>query len=142
VIEIENISVTYKSGELRIPALSSVNLKIEKGEYLSILGPNGSGKSTLVKALCGLVTLDNGSIKINGAEISAGQFSTRLFGKVGVVFQEPSGQFLMPSVRREIESVLENLGLEYALQQERFNDIISEFELQKLLNVAPQNLIQ
>jgi energy-coupling factor transport system ATP-binding protein len=140
VIEIENISVTYKSGELRIPALSSVNLKIEKGEYLSILGPNGSGKSTLVKALCGLVTLDNGSIKINGAEISAGQFSNRLFGKVGVVFQEPSGQFLMPSVKREIESVLENLGLEYALQQERFNDIISEFELQKLLNVAPQNL--
>jgi energy-coupling factor transport system ATP-binding protein len=140
VIEIKNISVTYKSGERQIHALSSVNLKIETGEYLSVLGPNGSGKSTLVKALCGLVAPEEGNIKINHMEIYPGQFSSRLFGKVGVVFQEPSGQFLMPSVRREIESVLENLGLEYTLQQKRFNDIVSGFELQKLLHISPQYL--
>jgi len=140
VIEIKNISVIYKSGNRKIPALSSVNLTVEDGEYLSVLGPNGSGKSTLVKALCGLVEFDEGGILINGSEVYPGKFSGTLFGKVGVVFQEPSGQFLMPSVRKEIEAVLENLGLDYPHQVERFEKIADKFQLNRILHISPDKL--
>ena len=140
MIEIDNISVTYKSGERKILALSSVNLTIEDGEFLSVLGPNGSGKSTLVKALCGLVEFDEGSIMINGSEVFPGKFSDTLFGKIGVVFQEPSGQFLMPSVRKEIEAVLENLGLDYPRQIERFEEIVDKFQLDRILHIPPDKL--
>jgi len=140
VIEINNISVSYKSGDKKIPALSSVNLNIEKGEYFSILGPNGSGKSTLVKAVCGLVPLSDGFIKINGNKVVRGEFSKTLFGRVGVVFQEPSGQFLMPSVRKEIESPLQNLGLNYLDQQKRFDEVVERFELKNMLEISPEYL--
>jgi len=140
VIEIKNISVIYRSGERKIPALSSVNLAIENGEFLSVMGPNGSGKSTLVKALCGLVELDEGGILINGSEVVAGGFPDTLFGKIGVVFQEPSGQFLMPSVRKEIEAVLENLGLDYPRQLERFEEIVDKFQLDHMLQIPPDKL--
>jgi len=140
VIEINDISVIYKSGESKIPALSSVNLTIEDGEFLSVLGSNGSGKSTLVKALCGLVEFDEGGVLINGTAVVPGRFSDTLFGKIGVVFQEPSGQFLMPSVRKEIESVLENLGLDYPHQVERFEEIVDKFQLDGILHIPPDKL--
>lgn len=140
MIEIKNISVIYKSGERKIPALSSVSLTIEDGEFLSVLGSNGSGKSTLVKALCGLVEFDEGDILIDGTEVIPGKFSETLFGKIGVVFQEPSGQFLMPSVRKEIEAVLENLGLDYPRQVKRFDEVVNKFQLNRILHIPPDKL--
>ena len=92
MIEISDISVTYRSGDGKIPALSDLSLNIDDGEHVSILGPNGSGKSTLVKSLCGLVSLSGGYIKINDIAVKRGEFSKTLFGTVGVVFQEPSGR--------------------------------------------------
>ena len=140
MIDVNKISVIYKSGDKKIPALSSLSLNIEDGAYISILGPNGSGKSTLVKALCGLVPLSEGYIKINGVEVARGEFSRKLFGSVGVVLQEPSGQFLMPTVRKEIESPLQNLGLNYPEQQKRFDEVVERFELKNMLDISPENL--
>ncbi|UCC78372.1 MAG: ATP-binding cassette domain-containing protein [Candidatus Zixiibacteriota bacterium] len=113
---------------------------MEDGAYISILGPNGSGKSTLVKALCGLVPLVEGNIEICGKKLLPGVFVKELFGKVGVVFQEPSGQFLMPTVRKEIESPLQNLGLDYGQQQKRFDEVVERFELNNILEISPENL--
>ena len=48
LIELEGISKTYKTGKISFEALRGVDLKIEKGESLSIIGPSGSGKSTLM----------------------------------------------------------------------------------------------
>ncbi|UCE67919.1 MAG: ATP-binding cassette domain-containing protein [Candidatus Zixiibacteriota bacterium] len=140
MIDVNNISVIYKSGDKRIPALSSLSLNIEDGAYISILGPNGSGKSTLVKALCGLVPLADGCIEIFGKRVLPGAFSKEFFGKVGVVFQEPSGQFLMPTVKKEIESPLQNMGLSYLEQQKIFDEIIERFELINILHISPENL--
>jgi energy-coupling factor transporter ATP-binding protein EcfA2 len=140
VIEFSNISVNYRSGDKIIPALSSLSLTIETGEYLSILGPNGSGKSTLVKALCGLVPPSNGEIKINGQKVIRDGFTDSFFGKVGVVFQEPSGQFLMPTVIKEIESPLQNLGLSHPSQHRKFLEIVDRFGLRDLLDMSPEDL--
>ncbi len=140
MIEIKNISVVFNGREGKIPALSSLNLSIDQGEYLSILGPNGSGKSTLLKAVCGLIPASDGEILIDGAPVVPGKFGRLLFGKVSVVLQEPSGQFLMPSVKTEIISVLQNLGLPENTQLQRLDAIVKQFSLEPLLDLLADNL--
>ena len=47
IIKLENISRSYKNGQVVIEALKNINLSIEEGEFISIMGPSGSGKSTM-----------------------------------------------------------------------------------------------
>lgn len=63
-VRIENISKSYG----KIPALQSVRLKIEPGEFLTMLGPSGSGKTTLLMVIAGFVRPDNGSLQIGNVE--------------------------------------------------------------------------
>ncbi|MES2381309.1 MAG: ABC transporter ATP-binding protein [Bacteroidota bacterium] len=70
VIDINNIGKTYKIGEVVVNALVSVDLKIEKGEYVALMGPSGSGKSTLMNILGCLDTPSRGSYKLNGTNVS------------------------------------------------------------------------
>ncbi|MEE9553244.1 MAG: energy-coupling factor transporter ATPase [candidate division Zixibacteria bacterium] len=139
MIEIKNIAVQYPRGDLG-PAISSFDLHLSEGEYLSVLGPNGSGKSTLIKAICGMIKLSNGEIKINDEIVRPGRFGDDLFGVVAAVFQEPGGQFLMPDVKSEIMTVLQNLGLPLKRQKEVFDLIVSRFSLERLLDLKPHNL--
>ena len=50
-IRIEGVEKFYTIGESRLHALKSVNLEVEKGEFLAVLGPSGSGKSTLMNVI-------------------------------------------------------------------------------------------
>lgn len=79
-VQIEQASKKY--GDTTV--LRQVSLQVEKGEFITLLGPSGCGKSTLLRCIAGLETLDNGSIKVNGNEISHLQPQRR---NVGMVFQ-------------------------------------------------------
>ncbi len=140
MIEIDNIKVSYRSDDSIMTVISSLSFDVEKGQYLAVLGPNGSGKSTLIKALCGMVPLENGYIRISGKMVSPGRFSEDLFGNVAAVFQEPSGQFLMADVKLEILSVLQNLGLSHEIQMNRLDQIIERFSLHDFLGKSPDFL--
>ncbi len=63
VLELKSVNKTYGKS---FQALQDINLKIEKGEIFALLGPNGAGKTTLINAVCGLIRLTSGSIKIGG----------------------------------------------------------------------------
>jgi len=65
VIEIANL--TKKFGNFT--AVNSLNLKIEKGEIFGFLGPNGAGKTTTIKMMTGLITIDNGDVRIGDLSI-------------------------------------------------------------------------
>jgi len=140
MIEIKDITVRYPGQDNSNPALSNFGITLDSGEYLAVLGANGSGKSTLIKAICGLIEHESGNISIDGIDVRPGKFGDNLFGKVGVVFQEPTGQFLMPTVNAEIEMVLQNLGLSYKDQQTRLDKIVDSFSLKNLLYKRPENL--
>ncbi len=87
LIQMEHVRVAYSSG---MEALKSVNISVEKGEFLFVVGSSGSGKSTLIKTLLGEVGVSSGQILVAGRELS------RLKKKelphyrrmLGVVFQE------------------------------------------------------
>jgi zinc transport system ATP-binding protein len=65
-LEIENLNVTFAD----FVVLEDINLKINEGEFVSILGPNGSGKSTLLRTILGIFKPTKGNIKILGDEIN------------------------------------------------------------------------
>ena len=69
MFEIKEVTKLYEIGDSQVHSLDSVNLKIEKGEFLSVIGPSGSGKSTLLYTLGGLLTPTKGSVTIQGTEI-------------------------------------------------------------------------
>jgi putative ABC transport system ATP-binding protein len=70
VIDINKIGKTYKIGEVIVNAIDTIDLKIEKGEYVALMGPSGSGKSTLMNILGCLDTPSRGDYKLNGIDVS------------------------------------------------------------------------
>jgi branched-chain amino acid transport system ATP-binding protein len=67
VVEATNVTAGYLPG---VNILNSCSLIARKGELIGIIGPNGAGKSTLLKAIFGLVKVRDGSIRLNGEEIT------------------------------------------------------------------------
>ena len=71
MIEISGVNKTFYLGDSAVHALDNINLRIEQGEYLSVMGPSGSGKSTLLNMLGLLDRPDNGSYLLNGVDTMA-----------------------------------------------------------------------
>jgi len=89
-IETINLSMTYRSGKLNVPALKNVNLTVNHGEFIAIMGPSGCGKSTLLHLLGGLMRPTNGNIFVDGidiAKLSDSERTTVRRDKIGYVFQ-------------------------------------------------------
>ena len=89
-IMIRNLEKEYKVNKKSFKALNDINLDIEKNEFVMILGPSGSGKSTLLNIIGGMDTKTNGSVIINGEEITNyTDNELRKFRKekIGFVFQ-------------------------------------------------------
>ncbi len=90
MIEMKNIKKIYKMGKVSLEALKGIELKIEAGEFVSIMGPSGSGKSTLMNIIGCLDTPTDGSYffeERNVAGLSFDQLSTIRNQKIGFVFQ-------------------------------------------------------
>jgi putative ABC transport system ATP-binding protein len=90
VIELNQVSKTYKMDETEVRALDGIDLKINKKEFVAIMGPSGSGKSTLLHMIGCLDRPTEGKVILDGADISRLNDSelARLRGnKLGFVFQ-------------------------------------------------------
>ena len=84
MLEINNLKKTFENGS---PALKGVDLKINKGEFVSILGPSGSGKTTLLRTINGLETSSGGEIYFDNKEVNNNNIS-EIQKKTGMIFQE------------------------------------------------------
>ena len=90
VIRLENLNRRYRMGADHIDALGSVNLTVERGDYLAIMGPSGSGKSTLMNIIGCLDTPTGGAYWLNGKSVSAmneRQLARVRNTEIGFVFQ-------------------------------------------------------
>jgi len=111
MIEAEGVSFSYRTGEPdAVPALRDLSLRIEPGQFVTIIGHNGSGKSTLVKLLTAVLYPTEGEIRIDGIPVrEENQWEIR--ERVAVVFQDPDDQLIMNRVADDVAFGPENLGL-------------------------------
>ncbi|PSR67709.1 ABC transporter ATP-binding protein [Nocardia sp. MDA0666] len=90
MLELTDVVKEYRVGEQRVRALDTISLRIEAGEFTSVIGPSGSGKSTLLHLLGALDSPDSGSITFRGEEIGSlddNRQSEFRRHRVGFVFQ-------------------------------------------------------
>jgi putative ABC transport system ATP-binding protein len=90
VIRLEKLNRRYRMGSEHIDALGSVDLTVERGDYLAIMGPSGSGKSTLMNIIGCLDTPTGGEYWLNGKSVSAmneKQLARVRNTEIGFVFQ-------------------------------------------------------
>ena len=89
VVEAINLKKTYMLGKVPVEALHGVNLKVEVGEFVSILGPSGSGKSTLLNLIGALDKPTQGKLLIEGTDLATLNDNqlTDIRRRIGFVFQ-------------------------------------------------------
>ena len=91
LIEMKKVKKTYKLGETEVHALQGVNVKISKGEFISIVGPSGSGKSTLMHIIGCLDIPSEGAYHLQGedvGEMNGDQLANIRKKFIGFVFQD------------------------------------------------------
>jgi len=86
MIEFKNVTKTYPNG---VTALKNVNLTIEQGEFVAIIGLSGAGKSTLIRAINRMHDIQQGTLSVDGVDVSKlhGKTLRRFRRKIGMIFQ-------------------------------------------------------
>ena len=90
LVEIRDVYKTFTRGAERIDVFTGLTLDVEQGSFTALMGPSGSGKSTLLNLIAGLDRPTSGTVRVNGADVSAmtpAQLATWRSEHVGFVFQ-------------------------------------------------------
>jgi len=137
IVEFNDVTRIYTSGDHELKALNGVNLSLEKGKFIVILGPSGAGKSTLLNILGGLDSPTDGSVIVNGKDISKlsnKELADYRAETVGFVFQFYN---LIPTL-----TVKENVELVKEIVKNPIDaeKIIAEVGLSDHLNNFPSEL--
>jgi len=141
VVEAVNLKKTYMLGKVPVEALRGVNLKVETGEFLAVLGPSGSGKSTLLNLIGALDKPTDGTVLIDGVDISRlndNQLANLRRG-IGFVFQFFN---LIPrlTARQNVELPMAISGLSKDERRKRAEELLEIVGLKERMNHKPTEL--
>lgn len=142
MIELENVTKTYYTGESSFQALKGVSINISRGENVAIVGPSGSGKSTLMNILGLLDKPTEGQYKLGGEDVlrlTADEQAYWRNRKIGFVFQ---AFFLLPRLTA-LQNVM--LPLQYAREkppdiEDRAMLMLERMEIKQFYNHRPNEL--
>jgi len=142
VVDLRQVSKSYGEGDLVVPVLFDVTLRVAQGEYLAIMGPSGSGKSTLMNIIGCLDVATSGTYLLNGTDVSTcsdDELSDLRNRTIGFVFQNFN---LLPR-----ESALENValpmvyaGIPRAERHERAREALARVGLEDRATFMPPQL--
>lgn len=89
MLDLKNIHKTFNLGTINEKkALNGINLRLQEGDFVTVIGGNGAGKSTMLNAISGAWPVDDGSVIINGTDVTAMPEHKRA-SYIGHVFQDP-----------------------------------------------------
>ncbi len=142
IVQVRNLTRTYKQGSLEVQALRGVDLDIEPGEFTVLMGPSGSGKTTLLNQIGALDLPDGGSVKVEGRELagmSKGELAKLRLDRLGFVFQAYN---LVPvlSAYENAEFVLLLQGVAAAERRTRVMALLGEVGLRGMEDRRPTEL--
>ena len=142
VVETEDLTKYYQMGPITVKALESVNLRIKRGEYISIMGPSGSGKTTLFNMVGGIDRPTRGRVYIDGVDIAkldAYELAWLRCRKIGYIFQT----FNLIPVLTAMENVTLPMifaGVEREERHRRAREILETVGLGERLDHKPMEL--
>ena len=136
ILEIDNLKKTFETGT---EALKGVNLKVQKGEFLSVLGPSGSGKTTLLRSINGLESIENGKIFFNKEKIDK-KYLPEVQSKTGMIFQDFNLVNNLSAINNVLSGLLNSsskfLSMFYLFTKEQKLEALQALETVGLLNKA------
>lgn len=140
ILKVENLRKEYGEGNNKVIALNSIDLEVERGEFVAIVGPSGSGKSTLLHIIGGVDSPDFGKVYIDGNDIS--KYSSKELAyfrrrKVGLIYQFYN-LISNLTVRHNIELPLKLDKRK--INEKEFLDIIKKLGIENKLDSFPSEL--
>jgi len=142
LIELKNVSKIYHMTAVPVQAVKSVNLEVEKREFTTIVGPSGSGKTTLLNLIGGLDKPTQGSVLIEGQDISTLKSNKLIeyrLHHIGFVFQAYN---LIPvfTARENVEFIMLLQGISRAKREKRAIELLNAVGLADRINSRPSQL--
>jgi cobalt/nickel transport system ATP-binding protein len=135
-IALKNVRHRYADGT---EAVTGVTLAVRRGEFAGVLGYNGSGKTTLLKIMDGIIKDFQGSVHLDGADIR--RLSSReIYGKMGIVFQNPNDQLFAPTVFEDVAFGPINMGFGEDEVVKRVNRALEAVEMAVYAKKSIHNL--
>ncbi len=127
MIEINNVSKSYNT---KGKAVDSLNITIPNGEIIGFLGPNGAGKTTTIKMITGILSADEGSIKINGIDINEKPLEAKK--QFGFVPDNPD-MFLRLKGIEYLNFMADIYNVSGELRKQRIDELSGRFEMTDVL---------
>ncbi len=121
-------------------ALDHVNLDVKEGQFIAILGHNGSGKSTLAKHINGLLRATEGTIWVDGKDVSDEENILEVRQSAGMVFQNPDNQIIASVVEEDVAFGPENIGVPTEEIWKRVEHSLQSVEMTKYRSHSPNKL--
>ncbi|MBR3819699.1 MAG: energy-coupling factor transporter ATPase [Clostridia bacterium] len=145
IIEFENVTYIYETEDedapvAGFPALTDVNLTINKGEFVAVLGHNGSGKSTLAKLCNAILEPTKGTVTVKGIVPDTEEKADEVRRIVGMVFQNPDNQIVATIVEDDVAFGPENLGIEPSEIRRRVDDALKCVNMYEFRHREPHKL--
>ncbi|MDR1541654.1 MAG: ABC transporter ATP-binding protein [Clostridiales bacterium] len=142
MIQIEDLTKIYSVGEIEVKALRGVSLRVEKGEFISIMGASGSGKSTLMNVLGCLDSPTSGVYLLDGKDVSklaGGSLAKARNKQIGFVFQSFN---LLPklSAAANVELPMIYAGVGAKTRKRRTYAALAKVGLENRMNHKPNEL--
>ncbi|MDT2807220.1 ABC transporter ATP-binding protein [Vagococcus lutrae] len=140
VLALKNVSKEFGQGHTKVKALDDINITVNRGELIGVIGPSGSGKSTFLTVMAGLQDPTEGTVLVDGKDISKLSKKERVamrFDKIGFILQSSN---LVPflTVAQQFQ-LIEKVDAQKK-DEEYKQTLLSKLDIEDLKNQYPNDL--